>query len=363
MQLIKTELTAASWWYGALCVYKVGSSARRAMLLCWHHDVPVPIWPHMTPSPRPTFQRCLQSARPPPNPVSVRIHGNLTRRSDVEHLVRRGAWRAHRETVAWKYCRVRCDICICVSPWSLWHVTVVIMTHVTAVIMTCHYCHYDTWHYSILWHMPYGHYMTHDTLVIMSHVTVVIMAHVTAVIMTHVTAGIMTHVTVVIMTHVIAVIMTHVTAVIMTHVTVVIDTCHCSHYDTCHCSHYDVSLLSLYDTWHCSIYDTCHMVIIWHMTLVFMTHVIWSLYDTCHSVNTCCHHNSLHLYTPQPSPWPQHTFHSTHPLVAVPRPYVNSTAHSPSPSIQKPFSFPQHFLLFTSSSFSPFIPRPTQIHS
>jgi hypothetical protein len=54
-------LTATGWVYSALSVYEVGSTARRAVLLCWHHDVPVPIWPHMTPSPRPTFQRCSQS--------------------------------------------------------------------------------------------------------------------------------------------------------------------------------------------------------------------------------------------------------------------------------------------------------------
>ena len=217
MQLTNTELTAASWGYGALCMYKVGSSVRRARLLCWHHDVPVPIWPHMTPSPRPTFQRCLQSARPPPHPpVSERIHGDLTRRSEVQHLVRRGAWRADRETVAWKYGRMRCDICICVSLWSLWHMSP--------------WSWYDTCNCG---HVLYVWYVTVD---ILTHVTVIIIWHMTLYLLRHMSLFSLC------------------------------DTCHCSHYDTWRCSHYD--------TWRCSHYDTCHCDhYMTHDTVVIMTHV------------------------------------------------------------------------------------------
>ena len=194
MQLIKTELTAASWGYSALSAYEVGSTARRAMLLCWRHDVPVPIWPHMTSSPRPTFQS--------PQSVSERILCNLTHCSERQSgtaqrtVCGRGAWRAHslvaqqqvELAVAWIMtgCAVtsvsEChsghyDTChyghygTCHCGHCMTHVIMVIMTHVIVVIV---------WHIS-LWSLydtcDYGHYMMHVTLVTMTYVTVVIVWH------------------------------------------------------------------------------------------------------------------------------------------------------------------------------------------
>jgi len=139
-------------------------------------------------------------------PVSEHIHGNLTHRSEVEHLVCRGAWRADRQllgnmaggavtSVSVCHCghydtchRGHCMILITVVMWYICDMSLLTFWHMTLWSLddTCHCGHYDITevnydtyycgHYIIhvtvvIMTCHYGHYMTLVTIVIIWHMT------------------------------------------------------------------------------------------------------------------------------------------------------------------------------------------------
>ena len=200
-----------------------------------------------------------RTAPPPAARVTERIHGNLTRRSEVEHLVRRRAWRADRIQTGrqWLGNMAGCAV---------------------TSVSVCHCGHYDTYHR--------GHYMILITVVIMwcicdmSLLTFWHMSLWSSYDKCH-RGHFMILVTVVIMWY--RCDMSLLTFWLMS-LWSLYDKCHRAHYDACHRGHLWYTLTwSLYNTCHCSHYDICHYGhYMKHVTVAILKHVIWPLYDTWH---------------------------------------------------------------------------------